>query len=172
MDFLTLYTEVCLAWVAFAAIVATLRQALGGYFTPLQYVMFRFFVECSLIHFMTALSSVAFLAVLNNEPLAWRATSLLTLTGILFFLPFHIRRRIRLGAPMPLISRITAVGYIAFFIILILALTEIWWKPSLALIAALFIYGMVTNTLIFIQFLGSFVEVRETIKGESTKVKV
>lgn len=172
MEFLSLYAEVCLAWVAFAAIVATLRQALGGYFTPLQYVMFRFFVECSLIHFMTALTSVAFLSVFKDEPLAWRATSLLTLTGILFFLPFHIRRRVRLGVPMPLISRITAVGYITLFIILLLALTEIWWKPSLALISAIFIYGMVTNTLIFMQFLGSFVEVRDKTKGELKKVQV
>jgi hypothetical protein len=121
---------------------------------------------------MTALSSVAFLAVLKDEPLAWRATCFLIFTGILFFLPFHIRRRIRLGVPLPLISRITAIGYITFIIILLLALMEIWWKPSLALISAIFIYGMVTNTLIFMQVLVSFVEVREKTKGESKKVQI
>lgn len=134
---------------------------------------FRLFLECSLIHFLTALSSVAFLAVLKDEPLAWRATNILTLLGILFFLPFHIRRRIKLGVAMPLISRITAVGYIVSFIALVLALMEIWWKPSLALIAAIFIYGMVTNTLIFMQFLGAFVEVREKkTSGKLAKVTV
>lgn len=74
---------------------------------------------------------------------------------------------------MPLISRITAVGYIVSFIALVLALTEVWWKPSLALIAAIFIYGMVTNTLIFMQFLGAFVEVREKkTSGKLAKVTV
>jgi hypothetical protein len=161
MDFIKLYTEVCLAWVAFSAIVATLRQTLGGSFTSLQYVMFRFFVECSLIHFMTALTTFAFLDVLDDEQAVWRASTVLIMAGIIFFLPFHIRRRLRLGVRMPLVSRITMVGYIALFFALSLALLEIWWKPSLGLMATTFIFGMVSNTLLFMHFLGSFVVVKD-----------
>lgn len=161
MEFIKLYTEVCLAWVAFSAIIATLRHTLGGYLTPLQYVMFRFFVECSLIHFVTALSTVAVLDAIDSEPTAWRVSATLILVGILFYLPFHIRRRIRLGVAMPFVSKITMIGYIAIFIVLLLAVLDVWWKPSLGLMAMTFIYGMVTNTLIFMQFLGSFVVVRD-----------
>ena len=167
MAFMNLYTEVCLAWVAFAAIVATLRQALGGYFTPLQYVMFRFFIECGLIHFMSALTTVALLDAMDDEQAAWQMSVALNLVGIVFYLPFHIRRRKRLGVPMPLVSKITTVGYVVLFFALLLALLEVWWKPSMGLLAAMYIFGMVSNTLIFIQFLGSFVVVREESTADS-----
>jgi hypothetical protein len=161
MEFMILYTEVSLAWVAFAAIVATLRQALGGFFTPLQYVMFRYFVECSLMYFITSLSTVAFLDAMADEQSAWQASAALSLLGLLFYLPFHIHRRVRLGVPMPLISRVTMFGYLVLLVVLLSALAELWWKPSLGIMAATFIFGMATNTLIFMQFLGSFVEVKD-----------
>ena len=161
MEFMILYTEVCLAWVAFAAIVATLRQALGGFFTPLQYVMFRYFVECSLMYFMTSLSTVAFLGAMADEQSAWQASAALSLIGLVLYFPFHIHRRVRLGVPMPLVSKVTTFGYLVLFVVLLSALAELWWKPSLGIMAATFIFGMATNTLIFMQFLGSFVEVKD-----------
>ncbi|MBT8334729.1 MAG: hypothetical protein KJP19_09875 [Deltaproteobacteria bacterium] len=159
MEFLTLYAELCLAWVAFTAIVATLRQSLGGHFTPLQYVMFRYFVESSLLFFMMTLVAIALLESLSDEQQVWRATILMFAVAIATYVPFHIRRRTRLGVPLPLISLLVTAGYVIIFIILVLALLEVWFQASLVLIAITCVYSIGGNSLIFLQFLGTFVEI-------------
>lgn len=161
MEFLSLYAELCLAWVAFTAIVATLRQALGGHFTPLQYVMFRYFVESSLLFFMMTLASIALLESLSDEQQVWRITILMFAVAIVTYVPFHIRRRTRLGVPLPLASLLITVGYVILFVILVLSLLEVFWRPSLMLVAVTCVYSIGGNSIVFIQFLGTFVEVHE-----------
>ena len=161
MEFLSLYAELCLAWVAFTAIVATLRQALGGHFTPLQYVMFRYFVESSLLFFMMTLASIALLAALNDGPRVWRITILMFTVAIALYVPFHIQRRIRLGVPLPMASLLITVGYVILFSILVLSLFGIFLRPSLMLVAATCVYSIGGNSIVFVQFLGTFVEVRD-----------
>ena len=161
MEFLTLYAEVCLGWVAFTAIVATLRQALGGHFTPLQYVMFRYFVESSLLFFMITLVSIGLHETLREESDAYRITVIIMLISIAVYLPFHIRRRIKLGVSLPPVSLVTIIGYTVLMVLLMLSLFDMWIKPTLGIIAATMIYSLGANTLIFVQFLGSFVEVKD-----------
>lgn len=162
MEFLTLYAEVCLGWVAFTAIVATLRQALGGHFTPLQYVMFRYFVESSLLFFMITLVSIALHETLDEEAQSFRITVIVMLLSIAIYTPFHVHRRIRLGVSMPMISLATIIGYVVLGILLLLSLFDVWVQPTLGIIAATMVYSLGANTLIFVQFLGSFVEVKGT----------
>ena len=161
MEFLTLYAQLCLAWVAFTAIVATLRQALGGHFTPLQYVMFRYFVESSLLFFVMTLFSIALLESLSDEQRVWQLTILMFAAAIAVYIPFHLRRRVRLGVPLPLVSLLVTAGYSILFIVLVLSLLEMFWRPSLVLVAVTCVYSITGNSLIFIQFLGTFVEVRD-----------
>jgi hypothetical protein len=161
MEFLTLYAEVCLGWVAFTAIVATLRQALGGHFTPLQYVMFRYFVESSLLFFMITLVSIGLHETLREESDAYRITVIIMLISITVYVPFHIRRRIKLGVSLPLVSLVTIIGYVILMLLLLLSLFDAWIKPTLGIVAATMIYSLGANTLIFVQFLGSFVEVKD-----------
>lgn len=159
MEFLSLYAELCLAWVAFTAIVATLRQALGGHFTPLQYVMFRYFVESSLLFFMMTLASIALLESMDDEQRVWRLTIAMFSVAIATYVPFHIRRRIRLGVPLPLTSLLVTVGYSALLVILIMSLFGDFLRPSLMLVAVTCVYSIGGNSIVFIQFLGTFVEV-------------
>ena len=161
MEFLTLYAQLCLAWVAFTAIVATLRQALGGNFTPLQYVMFRYFVESSLLFFIMTLASIALLESMDDEQRVWQLTIAMFVVAIATYVPFHIRRRIKLGVPLPLTSLLVTVGYSVLLVILILSLLSDLWRPSLMLVAVTCVYSIGGNSIIFVQFLGTFVEVDE-----------
>lgn len=161
MEFLTLYAQLCLAWVAFTAIVATLRQALGGNFTPLQYVMFRYFVESSLLFFMMTLASIALLESIDDEQRVWQITIAMFVVAIATYVPFHIRRRIKLGVPLPLTSLMVTVGYSVLLVILVLSLVSDLLRPSLMLVAVTCVYSIGGNSIIFVQFLGTFVEVDE-----------
>ena len=158
MEFLSLYAELCLAWVAFTAIVATLRQALGGHFTPLQYVMFRYFVESSLLFFITTLVALALLESIPDVQQVWRITIAMQAACILTYLPFHMRRRARLGVPLPLTSLLVSIGYAIVLTMHILALLEILLEPSLQLIAAACAFSIAGNSVVFVQFLGSLVD--------------
>jgi hypothetical protein len=154
---LGLYAEVALAFVAFSAIVATLRQTTGDHFTPLQYVMFRFFIECGMIYVIIAVVSLGIHKVFPDEQLAWRLVNYYALANLLFYLPLHIRRRRKLGVKMPNVSVIVILGYLILGIILLVTATELFWQPSIVTVTLLLIWGLLGNTLIFIHFIESFV---------------
>ena len=96
LDYLVLHAEITMAFVAFATIVATLRQAFGGYLTRLQNLLFRFFVEVGFLGVIMALVPIALFTTLTSELQVWRISTyaILTLTGL--YLPFYLRRRIRI----------------------------------------------------------------------------
>ena len=50
IDFIFALLQTYVAFIAFATIVATLRQSFGTPLTPFQYILFRFFVESGLLH--------------------------------------------------------------------------------------------------------------------------
>jgi hypothetical protein len=161
LEFLGLYAEVALAFVAFAAIVATLRQAFGNHFSQLQYVMFRFFVESGMIYVIAAFVTLALHKLISDEQLAWRLSNYYVLANLVLYLPFHVRRRKRLGVAMPAVSLVVIIGYVVLGGMMVVAISEIWWAPSLFMIALILMWGLVGNALIFLQFLESFVYVKE-----------
>jgi hypothetical protein len=161
MEFLEKYCELSLAFVAFTTIVATFRQAHGEQFGPLQYVMFRFFVESGLIHFVSAFVPLILLYLNIEEAVVWQLGLAFILLELSLYLPYHLRRRRRLGVAMPLVSRVTTAGYVVLAAVMISALVEAWWQPSLTLLAAVLTWGLVTNGLIFVHFLGAFVEKKD-----------
>ena len=70
---------------------------------------------------------------------------------------------------MPLISLINIIGYVMLVVMLILSLLDVWTKLELGIIAATMIYSLGANTLIFVQFRGSFVEVKGAEQGVGLK---
>ena len=139
-------------------IVATFRQAHGERFNSLQYVMFRFFVECGLVCFTCAFIPFALFSVMSDEYLIWKVSIFVDFFLLIVYMTYHLRRRIRLGVAMPLVSKITVVGYQFIGVIMIAAFFELWLRPSLLIIVLLTSWGLITNALIFVYFLGSFVE--------------
>jgi hypothetical protein len=83
-----LYVEVFIAFVAFATIVATIKQAFDNKLTVLQYLLFRFFVENGFLHVVLTLLTISLFDVLADKNEAWRYSTY-AIIGVVFFL-FHI----------------------------------------------------------------------------------
>jgi hypothetical protein len=110
---------------------------------------------------MMTLASIALLESIDDEQRVWQLTVAMFAVAIGTYVPFHIRRRIRLGVPLPLSSLLVTVGYSVLLVILILSLIGGLWRPSLMLVAVTCVYSIGGNSIIFIRFLGTFVEVDE-----------
>ncbi len=162
LDYLVLHAEITMAFVAFATIVATLRQAFGGYLTRLQNLLFRFFVEVGFLGMIMALVPIALSTILTSDLQVWRVStySILALTGL--YLPFYVRRRKKIEEHIPWISILVMVGYGISIIIMIVTATELFWLPSLATTTYFLAWALISNIAIFVYFLGTFIELNET----------
>jgi hypothetical protein len=161
IEVLYLYTEVFVAYIAFATIVATLRQAFGKLLTPFQYLLFRFFVDSGLIHVVIALLTISLVTVIENELMAWRISTYTIVISVSIYLPSYLIRRRKLNMVMPISSKIVAVGYGCFIPYMIVTASELFWLPSLATTLTYLIWAIMSNILVFVQFLSTFVEVAE-----------
>jgi len=162
LDYLVLHAEITMAFVAFATIVATLRQAFGGYLTRLQNLLFRFFVEVGFLGMIMALVPIALSTILTSDLQVWRVStySILALTGL--YLPFYVRRRKKIEEHIPWISILVMVGYGISIIIMIVTATELFWLPSLATTTYFLAWALISNIAIFVYFLGTFIELNKT----------
>ena len=170
LDFLVLYAEITMAFIAFATIVATLRQAFGEHLTRLQNLLFHYFVEVGFLHLTMAIVPIALLTILTSEVQVWRLSTYTILILTAFYLPFYIRRRKKLKERIPWVSLVVMIGYGISLIAMILTATELFWLPSLATTTYFLIWGLISNIAIFVYFLGTFVEMSPTdpdVKGDS-----
>ena len=62
---------------------------------------------------------------------------------------------------MPRISLVVILGYLVLGAMMTVTVMELWWQPSLFMIAMVLTWGLVGNTLIFLHFIESFVYVKE-----------
>jgi len=69
----------------------------------------------------------------------------------------YLRRRRKIIAPTPLLSLLNIILWVVWIAILGVTLTKMYWLPSLALVAALMLWGLFSAAIIFISFLSSFV---------------
>ena len=74
------------------------------------------------------------------------------------YLVFYIRRRIRIGAPTPWPSLFVMIGYAIWLAVLAIALTGVFWQPSLSIITSLCLWALCSGGVIFVTFLRSFVD--------------
>ena len=155
---LTILAEVTIAFVAFSAIVASLRVTLGEKLTEFQHLLVHFFTESGMLAVSVALLPLVLSGFWQEELVVARLTFLYTIAMTTTYLVFYIRRRLRIGAPTPLPSLLVMVGYGIWMTVLAVTLTEIIWKPSLAIIAAVCLWGLCSGAVIFVSFLATFVE--------------
>ena len=161
VDFLGTYAEVMLGFVAFTAITVTLRQSLTGSLTPIQYLLFRFFVEVGLLSVLYAVIPIGLLFMSFEEPLVWRLTTYWILGTILLYFPFYLQRRRRTEAPVPFVTILVMVGFAIDVILLLVTVTEVFWQPSRNVIAAHFLWVLASLMVVFAMVLGSFVEIKK-----------
>ncbi len=162
MDFLVLYAEITMAFIAFVTIVATLRQSFGGRLTPLQMRLFRFFAEAGFLHLVNAIIPIALSSIRPVGVEIWLVSTYVILLGAGSYMTFYIHRRRKIKTPLPLLSRLVIVGYGVAIIMMILTATQWFWAPSLATTTYYLLWGLLSNIALFLYFVGTFVETGPT----------
>jgi hypothetical protein len=155
---LTILAEVTVAFVAFAAIVASLRVTLGKKLTEFQNLLVHFFTESGMLGVSVALLPLVLSGFWQEELIVARYTIVYTLVSTTIYLIYYVRRRLRVGAPTPLTSLVVMIGYGIWIAVLAVTLAEIFWKPSLAIIAAVCLWALCSGALVFVSFLATFVD--------------
>ena len=157
-DTLIILAEVTIAFVAFSAIVASLRVTQGEKLTEFQNLLMHFFTESGMLNVSVALLPLVLWGFWPDEPTVARYTILYTLLATGIYLAFYVRRRIGIGAPTPWPSLLVMIGYAIWLAVLTIALTGVFWQPSLSIIAAVCFWALCSGGVIFVSFLRTFVD--------------
>jgi hypothetical protein len=157
LDTLAVLAEVTIAFVAFAAIIATLRRTFGEKLSPFQRLLFHFFTESGLIAVSIELLPLVLAGFWQDELPVARYTILYTLVFSFAYLISYIRRRIKIKAPTPLPSLFVMIGYGIWLPILAMAGAGFVLQPSLAIVVAFCFWALMSGAVIFSSFLASFV---------------
>ena len=156
LDALGTLAEVTAAFVAFAVIVASIRVTFGEKLTPFSLLLVHFFTESGMLTVTFPLFAIVLAEFEVGELLVAKATTWYALIMVIFYLIFYIRRRRRTTAYTPLLSVLNIVFWLVWVVILAVTVSEMFWQPSLAIIAALTFWGLISATVIFVSFLSAF----------------
>ena len=154
---LTILAEVNIGFVAFAAIVASLRITLGKELAPFQKLLIHFFTETGLLNLSIALLAMVLWGFWPDVPTVAWYTTLYAFIVTTLYMVYYVRRRFQIKAPTPLPSLLVMIGYGIWITVLALSLTGIFWAPSLAIVAAFCLWGLISTAVIFVAFLTTFV---------------
>jgi len=157
LDALIVLAEVLAAFVAFAVIVASLRVTFGEKLTPFQSLLVHFFTESGMLATSFALLAIVLYQFWPDELRVATITTWYAFVMILVYWVSYLRRRRKINAPTPLLSLLNIILWVVWIAILGVTLTKIYWLPSLALVAALTLWGLFSAAMIFISFLSSFI---------------
>jgi len=146
------------AFVAFAAIIASLRVTFGEELSPFQRLLIHFFTETGLLTVILELLPLALAGFWQDEVIIARFSAVYAIVTCSTYLVFYIRRRLRIRAPTPLPSLFVMMGYGVWIPLLAITGMGIYWQPSLAIIAAFCFWCLVSSVAIFISFLATFVQ--------------
>ena len=157
LDTLTVLAEVTIAFVAFAAIVATLRRTFGEQLSPFQRLLIRWFIESGMLAVSIQLMPLVLAGFWQNELIIARYSIFYTLIVSLAYLIYYIRRRIIIKAPTPLASLLVMIGSAIWLLVLAMAGAGIVLQPSLAIVVAYSFWVLMSAAIIFVTFLATFV---------------
>ena len=161
LDTLTTLAEVTIAFVAFAAIIATLRLTLGKKLSPFQRLLIHFFTESGMLLVSIELLPFVLAGFWQDELLVARYTILYTLVISSSYLIHYVRRRISIKVSTPLPSLFVMIGYGIWLPVLAMAGAGFVLQPSLAIIVAYCFWALLSGAVIFVSFLASFVQDEE-----------
>ncbi len=159
IDFIFALLQTYVAFVAFATIVATLRQSFGTPLTHFQYILFRFFVETGLLHVILLLVPIMLFNLYGDEAKVWYLTTIFIVILCCVYYPSYVTRRRKVkNIQTPVLSKMVMIGYaisIVMNFLLIFDLTP--FTPSMLTISVYFMWSMVAVILIFLSFLSTFI---------------
>ena len=154
---LTILAEVTIAFVAFTAIVASLRINLGQKLSPFQRLLVHFFTESGMLLLTVALLPLVLSGFFNEEEQIARYSIIYTMVFCFAYLIYYVRRRRKINAPTLITSLMVMIGYGLWVPIMLLTLSGLIWAPKLEIISAFCLWGLIANAIIFASFLATFV---------------
>ena len=159
-DFQTLIVlaEVLIAFVAFAAIVASLKLTVGRDLSPFQRLLIHFFIESGMLGTFIALLPMVLWGFLPDERLVTQISGGVTVALAVAYLAWYLRRRIAIKAPTPIVSAAIIVGWLLWTPLLVAVVSGYLWEPTLAMLEATAFLGLVGGCVIFVTFLRTFLD--------------
>ncbi len=160
-DFQTLIVlaEVLIAFVAFAAIVASIRLTVGRDLPPFQRLLIHFFIESGMIGTFIALLPMVLWSFFPDERLVVQVSGTITVVLAASYLAWYLKRRIAIKAPTPIASAAIILGWFLWIPILAAVLSGYLWEPTLAMLEATSLLVLVGGGVIFVTFLRTFLDV-------------
>lgn len=162
IEIIYILVQTNIAFVAFATIVATLRQSFGKKLKPFQYMLFRFFVDVGLLHVLQMIIVVLFYSVYTDLDKVWYYSAcMIGIMTPIYMLSYLYRRSKIENMLTPPISKFVIVGFVGFVAFTWWSLTSWGPKPSLFTIAGYFVWSLWGVVAIFLYFLGTFVDIEK-----------
>jgi len=158
LNTLTILAEVIIAFVAFSAIVASLRINLGQKLSAFQRLLVHFFTEVGMLNVSIALLPLVLSSFYEGETKIAQITIMYIIGSSVAYLVYYIRRRMKIKAPTPITSLLVMIGYGIWLPVMALTLTESIWAPSLGIISAFCLWSLISSAVIFTSFLATFVD--------------
>lgn len=155
---LIVLAEVTTAFVAFSAIIASIRVTFGEALTKFQNLLVHFFTESGMLGVSVCLLPMVLWQFNQNEYWVAVWTTWYTVVVASTYLVFYILRRLKIDAPTPLPSALVMISYVVWLMVLVVTLTEYFWPPSLAIITAICFWSLCSSVVIFVYFLSTFMD--------------
>lgn len=157
LDSLAVLAEVTIAFVAFAAIVATLRRTFGEQLSPFQRLLVRWFTEAGLLTVSIELLPLVLAGFWRNEVTVARLSIFYTLIVCIPYFIYYVRQRLLIKAPTPLPSLLVMIGSALGLVALAMAALGIVLQPSLAIVVAFSFWLLLAAAIVFVTFLATFI---------------
>ena len=154
---LSLLAEVLIAFVAFAAIVSSLRVSFGEALTDFQKLLVQFFTVSGLIGTSIVLMPFVLAEFWGDEQTIARLTIIYILATSGIYLFWYLWNRIRIGAPTPIVSAFVIVGYFLWLPILVSMALGLMFTPLLGVVVAYGFWVLMSSVAIFVYILYEFI---------------
>ena len=159
---LSLLAEILTAFVAFSAIVASLRVSFGAALTEFQKLLVQFFTVSGMLGVSLMLLPLVLAEFWNDEQtIALYSIIYATATSGLY-LVVYLAQRLKIQSPTPTVSVLVMIGYAIWLPILVLIAGGVTWDATLGVIAAFGFWILVSSVAIFVYFLYEFIHPGES----------
>jgi len=157
LNTLSLFAEILMAFVAFSAIVASLRVSFGAALTDFQKLLVQFFTVSGMLGVSVLILPLVISEFSDNEKTVAQYSIIYTLACTGIYLVVYLRQRFRIGSPTPLLSALVMIGYFTWLPILLLIAIGVVFEATLGVLAAYGFWVLVSSPAIFVLFLYEFI---------------
>jgi hypothetical protein len=157
LNTLSLFAEILMAFVAFSAIVASLRVSFGTALTDFQKLLVQFFTVTGMLGVSVFLLPLVIAEFSDSEKTVAQYSIIYTLVCNSVYLVVYLRQRFGIGSPTPLVSALVMIGYFTWLPVLLLTAVGLIFEATLGILVAYGFWVLVSSPTIFVLFLYEFI---------------